>query len=135
MTAARVPVTIFAAGWKDADLPAYPPGVAVRRIAAAARGLDLHAVLCSLHGDGVTRVMVEGGPTVAAAFLRAGLVDEAVIARGTAALGERGRKPLGEWGLELFEDRAHWQHVEERAFGPDRISIYRAAGHLRGGGP
>jgi diaminohydroxyphosphoribosylaminopyrimidine deaminase/5-amino-6-(5-phosphoribosylamino)uracil reductase len=90
-------------------------------------------VLHSLYGDGVTRVMVEGGPTVSAAFLEAGLVDEAVIARGTEALGGRGRKPLGSFGLEVFEDAARWRQVERRAIGADCLYTYRPAGP--GSGP
>jgi diaminohydroxyphosphoribosylaminopyrimidine deaminase/5-amino-6-(5-phosphoribosylamino)uracil reductase len=137
LTAARVPVTIFAAAGSIAPPPAYPPGVSIRRVAAYAAGrLDLNAVLYSLHDDGITRVMVEGGPTVSAAFLKAGLVDEAVIARGTEALRDQGREPLVDCGLELFEDAAAWRCVEERAIGEDRLSIYRAVGRLDpGSGP
>jgi diaminohydroxyphosphoribosylaminopyrimidine deaminase/5-amino-6-(5-phosphoribosylamino)uracil reductase len=105
-------------------------------VATTARGrLDLEAVLLSLYGDGITRVMVEGGPTVSVAFLEAALVDEAVIARGTEALGAGGRKPLGAFGLEVFEDAARWRRVEERAIGADRIFIYRAVGRLPGSEP
>jgi len=87
-------------------------------------------VLASLNADGVTRVMVEGGPTISAAFLTAGLVDEAVIARGTQVLGARGRPPLVGCGVEVFEDTRLWECVVERAVGEDRLSIYRAAGRL-----
>lgn len=41
-------------------------------------GIDLDCVLHRLRGRGVTSVLVEGGPTVAASFLRAGLVDQLV---------------------------------------------------------
>jgi diaminohydroxyphosphoribosylaminopyrimidine deaminase/5-amino-6-(5-phosphoribosylamino)uracil reductase len=135
-TAARVPVTIFAATGADAP-SGYPPGVSIKRVATSAPGrLDLNAVLHSLNADGITRVMVEGGPTVSTAFLKAGLVDEAVIARGTAALGDAGREALVARGLELFEDVAAWRCVEERAIGGDRLSIYRAVGRLDpGSGP
>jgi diaminohydroxyphosphoribosylaminopyrimidine deaminase/5-amino-6-(5-phosphoribosylamino)uracil reductase len=130
MTAARVPVTIFAAVGGAAG-PAYPSGVRVERVAASGAGrLDLQAVVLSLYRDGVTRVMVEGGPTISAAFLKAGLVDEAVIAQGTERLGRSGRKPFGERGLELFDDRARWMRVAERAIGADRVSIYRAVDRL-----
>ncbi len=125
-----VPVTIFAAD-RTGPEPAYPPGVTVRRVAADAAGrLDLNAVLDSLRGDGITRVMVEGGPTIGAAFLAAGLVDEAVIARGTVPLGAKGRKPLGDRGPEAFEDAGSWRTVDDRAIGPDRLTVYRAAGRL-----
>jgi diaminohydroxyphosphoribosylaminopyrimidine deaminase/5-amino-6-(5-phosphoribosylamino)uracil reductase len=42
-------------------------------------GLDLKAVLKELARRGVNRLLVEGGPTVHASFLRARLVDEAWI--------------------------------------------------------
>jgi diaminohydroxyphosphoribosylaminopyrimidine deaminase/5-amino-6-(5-phosphoribosylamino)uracil reductase len=133
LSAARVPVTLFAAA--GAAAPAFPPGVSIRRVAASTTGrLDLDAVLFSLDGDGVTRVMVEGGPTIAAAFLTAGLVDEAVIARGTAPLRDAGR-PLLDGGLEQFEDAAAWRRVAERAVGGDRITTFRAVGRLDGNWP
>lgn len=40
---------------------------------------DLRAALKDLAGQGVGTVLVEGGPTIHAAFLRAGLVDEARV--------------------------------------------------------
>jgi diaminohydroxyphosphoribosylaminopyrimidine deaminase / 5-amino-6-(5-phosphoribosylamino)uracil reductase len=129
-TANTVPVTIFAADGTGPG-PSYPPGVTIRRVAADAAGrLDLRAVLHSLRDDGITRLMVEGGPTVGASFLRAGLVDEAVIARGIEPLGARGRKPIGDHGPEIFEDASRWRTVDERAIGPDRLTVYRAVGRL-----
>jgi diaminohydroxyphosphoribosylaminopyrimidine deaminase / 5-amino-6-(5-phosphoribosylamino)uracil reductase len=129
-SAQQVPVTIFATAG-GAPAPAYPPGVAITRVPADAAGrLDLRAVLVNLASKGITRVMVEGGPTISAAFLRAGLVDEAVIARGTKTLGSGGRKPLGDRGLEVFQDANRWQMVEDRALGPDRVTTYRAVGRL-----
>ena len=50
-------------------------------------GLDLPAVLGLLAGRGVRRVLVEGGPTVAGAFVDAGLVDEVVAYLAPALLG------------------------------------------------
>jgi diaminohydroxyphosphoribosylaminopyrimidine deaminase/5-amino-6-(5-phosphoribosylamino)uracil reductase len=127
-TAERVPVTIFG---NDGTPPAYPAGVETRRVAGDGEGrLDLAAVLESLSADGVTRVLVEGGPTIAEAFLAADLVDEVVIGRGTEVLGPRGRKPLGRRGLEALADTTRWQVADERMLGEDRLTVYRAAGRL-----
>ncbi len=127
-TAQSVPVTVF--GGEGAP-PRYPAGVEVRRAATDGEGrLNLEAVLSSLSADGVTRVLVEGGPTIAEAFLAAGLADEVVIGRGTETLGERGRKPLGHQGLEALADTAHWQVANERRLGDDRLTVYRAVGRL-----
>jgi diaminohydroxyphosphoribosylaminopyrimidine deaminase / 5-amino-6-(5-phosphoribosylamino)uracil reductase len=126
--AESVPVTIFGA---DAAPPRYPAGVKVSRAPTQTDGrLNLGAVLETLSGEGVTRVLVEGGPTIAEAFLAAELVDEVVIGRGTEPLGSRGRKPFGSRGLEVLEDAARWQVADERRIGEDRLTVYRAAGRL-----
>jgi diaminohydroxyphosphoribosylaminopyrimidine deaminase/5-amino-6-(5-phosphoribosylamino)uracil reductase len=65
-------------------------GVAVIRTQAGAGGLDLAAVLRSLGDRGITRLMVEGGPKVAASLLRADLVDEAMLLRGPVTIGPDG---------------------------------------------
>ena len=52
--------------------------------------LDLSAILKILAGEGITRLMVEGGPTVAASFVEADLVDEAVLLHAQQANGAQG---------------------------------------------
>jgi diaminohydroxyphosphoribosylaminopyrimidine deaminase/5-amino-6-(5-phosphoribosylamino)uracil reductase len=128
-TARRVPVLVFGAA--GGTPPDYPTGVEPRSVPSGPDGrLDLDAVLRSLAQDGVTRVLVEGGPTVSAALLAADLVDEVVIARGTEPLGANGRKPFGDRGLDLLDDAGRWQLVEKRMLGPDTLSIHRRAGRL-----
>jgi len=89
--------------------------VGERDLPAAARVLDDAAptvhlrerdpalVLKSLAGREVRHVWLEGGPTVAAAFLAAGLVDEvvaylapALLGAGAAAVGDLGIQTIGE---------------------------------------
>ena len=59
---------------------------------------DPGQVLADLHARGVVSVLLEGGPTVAAAFLRTGLVDRivgyvapALLGAGPALLPDLGR--------------------------------------------
>jgi diaminohydroxyphosphoribosylaminopyrimidine deaminase/5-amino-6-(5-phosphoribosylamino)uracil reductase len=99
-------------------------GVEVLRVPGAGGRLDLGAVLRGLAGRGITRVMVEAGPIVSAAFLSADLVDAAALFRSPDALGEGidalegmplsaltlspklrlvGREQLGSDTLEMFE--------------------------------
>jgi diaminohydroxyphosphoribosylaminopyrimidine deaminase/5-amino-6-(5-phosphoribosylamino)uracil reductase len=92
--------------------------------------LSLAVVLESLAAEGVTRVLVEGGPTIADAFLKADLVDEVVIGHGTEKLGASGRMPVGGGGLEFLGDGRRWQTVEERSIGADRLSIHRRVGRF-----
>jgi diaminohydroxyphosphoribosylaminopyrimidine deaminase/5-amino-6-(5-phosphoribosylamino)uracil reductase len=69
-------------------------GVEVFRVDGKDGRLDLAAVLTALAGRGITRLMVEGGPTIAAAFIKADLVDEAALFRSP--------NPLGQ-GIDLLE--------------------------------
>jgi diaminohydroxyphosphoribosylaminopyrimidine deaminase / 5-amino-6-(5-phosphoribosylamino)uracil reductase len=99
-------------------------GVEVFRVDAKDGRLDLSAVLTALAERGITRLMVEGGPTVAAAFVKADLVDEVALFRSPKPLGDgidaleglpltalthspklgaAGREKVGDDTLELFE--------------------------------
>jgi diaminohydroxyphosphoribosylaminopyrimidine deaminase/5-amino-6-(5-phosphoribosylamino)uracil reductase len=128
-TAEQVPVTIF--GDTASAPPVYPGGVEVRRMPTGSDGrLGLAVVLESLAAEGVTRVLVEGGPTIAGAFLDADLVDEVVIGHGTETLGARGRMPAGDRGLEFLADPDRWQTVDERMIGADRLSVHRRIGRF-----
>jgi diaminohydroxyphosphoribosylaminopyrimidine deaminase/5-amino-6-(5-phosphoribosylamino)uracil reductase len=123
-TAERVPVTIF--GETGSSPPPYPKGVEVRRMPPRPDGrLNLVVALESLAAEGVTRVLVEGGPTIADAFFEADLIDEVVIGHGTEKLGTKGRRPVGNRGLEFLREPDRWQTVDERKIGADRLSVHR----------
>jgi diaminohydroxyphosphoribosylaminopyrimidine deaminase/5-amino-6-(5-phosphoribosylamino)uracil reductase len=59
---------------------------------------DPAALLAVLHGRGVRRVFVEGGPTLASALVRAGLVDEYLVYLAPTLLGGD-RLALGDIGV------------------------------------
>ncbi|HXW24336.1 MAG TPA: bifunctional diaminohydroxyphosphoribosylaminopyrimidine deaminase/5-amino-6-(5-phosphoribosylamino)uracil reductase RibD [Xanthobacteraceae bacterium] len=65
-------------------------GAEVMRVDGAGGRRDLAATLKCLATRGITRLMVEGGPTVAAAFLAADLLDEAVLLRAPVTIGADG---------------------------------------------
>ncbi|MFL6061196.1 MAG: bifunctional diaminohydroxyphosphoribosylaminopyrimidine deaminase/5-amino-6-(5-phosphoribosylamino)uracil reductase RibD [Marmoricola sp.] len=60
---------------------------------------DVAAAVVELHEAGVQHVFLEGGPTVAAAFLAAGLVDEVVAYVAPKLLGS-GRSAVADLGIE-----------------------------------
>ncbi|WP_241238370.1 bifunctional diaminohydroxyphosphoribosylaminopyrimidine deaminase/5-amino-6-(5-phosphoribosylamino)uracil reductase RibD [Nocardioides pantholopis] len=62
------------------------------------RTRDPHAALAELHRRERRHVFLEGGPTLAAAFLRAGLVDEIVAYVAPLLLGA-GRAAVGDLGI------------------------------------
>src|SRR3954447_2028074 len=65
-------------------------GVEVLCVPGANGRLDLSAVLRALAGRGITRVMIEAGPILSAAFLSADLVDEATLFRAPNSIGADG---------------------------------------------
>jgi diaminohydroxyphosphoribosylaminopyrimidine deaminase/5-amino-6-(5-phosphoribosylamino)uracil reductase len=96
-TAREVPTWAF--GASDASAMAEDilktKGVEVLRAEAKDGLLDLPQVLKALAERGITRLMVEGGPRVAAAFIAADLVDEAALFRSP--------NPIGSDGIDALE--------------------------------
>ena len=97
-------------------------GVEVIRVSAKDGRLDLQEILQSLAGRGITRLMVEGGPRVAASFVAADLVDEAVILQGPAPIGAGGIDALESLSLTALDDHLHLVGTE--TIGPDSIQYF-----------
>jgi diaminohydroxyphosphoribosylaminopyrimidine deaminase / 5-amino-6-(5-phosphoribosylamino)uracil reductase len=87
--------------------------------------LDLAAVLKTLAGEGVTRLMVEGGPTLAASFVAADLVDEAALFYSEKLIGNDGIAPLEGMALDVLTSRLHVSGSEE--LGADTLEIFERA--------
>ncbi len=83
------------------------------------------SVLQVLSERGITRLLVEGGPTVARAFLDAGYGDEIALFRGALPAGEGGLAPFPPDGAEVISALAHFVVHEDRALAPDRLGVYR----------
>ncbi|MFI6643080.1 bifunctional diaminohydroxyphosphoribosylaminopyrimidine deaminase/5-amino-6-(5-phosphoribosylamino)uracil reductase RibD [Streptomyces sp. NPDC050504] len=88
-----------------------PPSTDVLRLPRDGRGLSLPALLAALHERSVRSVLLEGGPTLAGAFVAAGLVDRVVgylapvlLGAGPAALGDAAVTTITEAiGLDVTE--------------------------------
>ncbi|MDX2156915.1 MAG: bifunctional diaminohydroxyphosphoribosylaminopyrimidine deaminase/5-amino-6-(5-phosphoribosylamino)uracil reductase RibD [Hyphomicrobiaceae bacterium] len=89
-------------------------------------GLDMEALLASLAGNGLTRLLVEGGPSVWHAFLAAGLVDEACVIVGASAVGG-GSMPVVTGDRDAYFARYNLLAVPSRSrgLGADRLHVYR----------
>ena len=98
-------------------------GVEVFRVEGKDGRLDLAAVLQALGGRGITRLMVEGGPTVAAAFIEADLVDEAALFRSPKALGE-GIDALEGLSLDALTESPKLKWVASEEIGGDTLDVY-----------
>ena len=77
------------------------PALAAHGLDAPLRfdGSDLEEHLTALHERGVRSVFVEGGPTIASAFIAAGLADEVLVYVAPALLGGP-RLAIGDLGIE-----------------------------------
>lgn len=87
--------------------------------------IDVHDALEVLASRGITSVLVEGGPSVARAFLDADLVDEAVIYQGPVPAGADGLKPFAGDSLDRLTGRGDFTLIAARSFGPDRMTRWR----------
>jgi diaminohydroxyphosphoribosylaminopyrimidine deaminase/5-amino-6-(5-phosphoribosylamino)uracil reductase len=104
-------------------------GAEVVRVAETEGRLDLREVLKLLAERGITRLMVEGGPTVASALLEADLVDEAVFFHSPVVIGEEGLPALAPRAAQL--PNQHLNRVSSEPVGPDRQEIYeRGSDHV-----
>ncbi|MGN8245551.1 bifunctional diaminohydroxyphosphoribosylaminopyrimidine deaminase/5-amino-6-(5-phosphoribosylamino)uracil reductase RibD [Cellulomonas soli] len=83
---------------------------------------DPAVVLDALHAREVRHVLVEGGPTVAAAFLRAGLVDEVHAYVAPVLLGA-GRAAIGDLGVATLADAVRLVPREVVPLGPDVLVV------------
>ncbi len=113
----------------EAPAPDLPARVAVARVPLDGLGrFVLSALLDALAARGVRTLLVEGGPTIAAAFLEAGLVDDVVGYVRAAVLGA-GRPLLELSGVGTIGDLRPFRLVDAAVVGDDvriRATIDRA---------
>lgn len=86
------------------------------------RGDDLDAVLADLRERGIQRVFVEGGPTIASAFLRAGLVDEVLVYLAPVLLGGD-RLALTDIGVSTIGEARRLDVASVEALGDDLLVV------------
>jgi diaminohydroxyphosphoribosylaminopyrimidine deaminase/5-amino-6-(5-phosphoribosylamino)uracil reductase len=91
------------------------------------RGFDLLAALHLLAERGITRLMVEGGPTVAAAFLTSDLIDEVALLRGPIAIGPDGIDALEGRPLDALAASPKLRSLGVETVGEDTIETFERA--------
>jgi len=92
------------------------------------------ALLAELYDRDVRRVLLEGGPTLSAAFLAAGLVDEAVVHVAPQLLGA-GAAMVGDLGITTITSALHLQVTDVTRLGGDVQIRLRPTRHTGGTGP
>ncbi|WNI33119.1 bifunctional diaminohydroxyphosphoribosylaminopyrimidine deaminase/5-amino-6-(5-phosphoribosylamino)uracil reductase RibD [Streptomyces sp. ITFR-6] len=103
----------------DADVRHLPEETVLRLPRAApGPGLDLSALLAALHERGIRSVLLEGGPTLAGAFVAAGAVDRIVGYLAPVLLGA-GPAALADAGIPTISKALRLQMTETVRIGPD----------------
>lgn len=87
--------------------------------------LNLESVVTRLAERGITRLLMEGGPTLANSFWVRGLVDEVFIYHGSEKTGLGGIMPFNGRGIAVIEQDERFELCEERSIGADVLRIFR----------
>jgi diaminohydroxyphosphoribosylaminopyrimidine deaminase/5-amino-6-(5-phosphoribosylamino)uracil reductase len=92
----------------------------------------LPAALTSLRTRGIRSILVEGGATLASAFIQEALVDRLIIFRAPLVLGGGALNAFGAIPAATVGDAPRWHLLHAQRFGDDEMTIY--APPTRGGG-
>jgi len=126
---AKVQPTLVFTAAPDGDaaeaLTAAAVEVAGARVGPA--GLDLGDVLAQLGRRGITRLLVEGGGRLAAALLKADLVDRLVVFRAPLVVGGDGIPAIADLGFTRVADCPRFLPEGRGEAGTDEVAYYRRA--------
>jgi diaminohydroxyphosphoribosylaminopyrimidine deaminase / 5-amino-6-(5-phosphoribosylamino)uracil reductase len=96
--------------------------------------LDLTAALRTLAGKGLTRILSEGGSTVAAALVKAGLVDDLALFTGGVLIGSEGHPAMGSLALNMLTQAPRLLQNETCQIGHDVYSLWRMGNEPKNAG-
>jgi diaminohydroxyphosphoribosylaminopyrimidine deaminase / 5-amino-6-(5-phosphoribosylamino)uracil reductase len=108
-----------AQGAQVMPLATPPPLAGEGRGEGAAR-----AALAALGAAGLTSILVEGGATLAASLLRAGLVDRLAWFHAPALMGGDGLPALAGTGLDRLSELPRFRRVSATPLGDDMLTEY-----------
>lgn len=129
-TAADVPVWLICGNDADRDRLAQlsEAGVLVIKVPAPDGRVDPMTALRALGVRGITRLMVEGGASVAASFWQSGVVDVFSLVTGNINVGQGGIPPFAGLSLDEVHANPNYGVCHIGSLGGDRIEILRRRG-------
>jgi diaminohydroxyphosphoribosylaminopyrimidine deaminase/5-amino-6-(5-phosphoribosylamino)uracil reductase len=86
--------------------------------------IDLEAALGALAKHGLTRILVEGGATLAASLLRAKLVDRLAWFRSPGLIGGDGLAAVKPFGVDRLADQALGTRLSVMRIGQDLLETF-----------
>jgi diaminohydroxyphosphoribosylaminopyrimidine deaminase/5-amino-6-(5-phosphoribosylamino)uracil reductase len=124
-TARKIPTMVFTAKNGGDELKAA--GVEVIRLPPDTDGhIVLGDVLQMLAGRGINRLFVEGGATIANAFLKSGFADRLEMFTAPMSLANTGRCGAGALTVGKLREAPNFMRVSVRSFGADRLESFEA---------
>ena len=102
-------------------------GVSLIEVGSAEIGIDLAQGLRALAEAGITRLLVEGGAQLAAALLRADLVDRIAWFHAPAIMGGDGWPAAQAFGVASLDAMPRFVRVAAHPLGPDMLTELRRA--------
>jgi len=99
-------------------------GVELIEVAAAGETVDLVAAFQELGRRGLTRVLVEGGASLAAALLRAGLIDHIAWFRAPRLIGGDGVPAITAFGIDKLAATPRFERSAVEALGDDVLETF-----------
>jgi len=102
-------------------------GVRLIELPASNAGVDLKAGMKELAKAGLTRILAEGGGTLAAGLLRANLVDRLAWFHAPGIIGGDGWPAAASFGVARLADMPRFVPVACERYGDDFLSTYRKA--------
>ena len=125
-TARDIPVLLFHDRTRSAQSHTLSDlGVFLLPVAKTDQGLDIAEALTVLRNRGIETLLVEGGGTSAASFLRLGVVDRIDWFRAPIILGGDGRNAVGTLGLEAMTDVFRLPRIHLSELGDDIYERYQ----------
>jgi diaminohydroxyphosphoribosylaminopyrimidine deaminase/5-amino-6-(5-phosphoribosylamino)uracil reductase len=103
-------------------------GVTLIDVDPAEPGVDLAQSLHALAERGITRLLVEGGASLAAALLRDDLVDRIAWFHAPSIMGGDGWPAARPFGIEGLADMPRFARMSATPVGEDFFTEYRRAG-------
>lgn len=95
--------------------------------------LDLKAGLQALGLRGINTVLAEGGGTIAASLLSAGLVDDVALFTAGRVIGGDGVPTVAGFGIDTLEQAPELSLVSVEVLGVDTLSLWERPSGLPGG--
>jgi diaminohydroxyphosphoribosylaminopyrimidine deaminase/5-amino-6-(5-phosphoribosylamino)uracil reductase len=101
-------------------------GVEIIEVATEGSGrVDVHVASKALGSRGLTRVLVEGGGALSAAFLQASLVDRISAYRAGVVLGGDARSAVGDLAVSRLDFAPRFRLVSVRELAGDTVETWR----------